>query len=429
MDRAKGRTPFLARVFLPFALAYILSYLYRVANTALAPELIRELELSAADLGLMTGIYFATFALFQLPLGLLLDRYGPSRVTAILLIFAGLGAFLFSLGQNLLTLILARALIGLGVSSCLMAAFQAYRQWLPADRLVLANSCQSAAGGIGFILGGGAIGWMALWIPWRLIFLLLSGLTLVMAASLWLRVPRHPPHQTPDTQKDSDLASPAPRGFFPSLRLFLRDPLVRRAAPLCIVFQAAFLSEYTLWVGPWLHDLGGLSPPQIALTLMVMALCFTFGHLTWGLCADRLAARVAPLHLCALCSVLALVCQGGLIFAPSSLGLTAILWCLSALFLTATIIPYAVLAQRFSKSLSGRLLTAINGSVFTLAFLFQWGIGRVIDLWSGTAQDFSPMGYRGAFLFIWIGQALALAHFFRWGRAGQRAHSPSQRRE
>ena len=112
------------RVFLPFAAGYYLSYLLRTVNAVIAPELTRELTLTAADLGLLTSAYLLAFAAFQIPLGLLLDRYGPRRVEAGLLLVAAAGTLLFAIGRSPFELTVARGLIGLGVSSCLMAAFK-----------------------------------------------------------------------------------------------------------------------------------------------------------------------------------------------------------------------------------------------------------------------------------------------------------------
>ena len=71
------------RVFLPFALGYFLSYLLRVVNAVIAPDLVRDIGLDAADLGLMTSVAFLAFGAFQLPLGILLDRFGPRRTEAV----------------------------------------------------------------------------------------------------------------------------------------------------------------------------------------------------------------------------------------------------------------------------------------------------------------------------------------------------------
>jgi sugar phosphate permease len=73
----------LVLVFLPFVSGYYLSYIYRTINALISGQLMTELGLNAADLGLLTSAYFLTFALVQLPLGILLDRFGPRRVPVV----------------------------------------------------------------------------------------------------------------------------------------------------------------------------------------------------------------------------------------------------------------------------------------------------------------------------------------------------------
>ena len=90
----------LLRVLGPFACGYFLSYLLRVVNAVVAPDLVRDLGLGAADLGLLTSAYFLAFAAFQLPLGILLDRFGARRTEAMLLLFAAAGCFVFAAAQG-----------------------------------------------------------------------------------------------------------------------------------------------------------------------------------------------------------------------------------------------------------------------------------------------------------------------------------------
>ena len=106
------------RLFLPFAGGYFLSYLYRTVNAVVGPVLSNELSLGAADLGLLTSAYFIAFGSTQLPLGILLDRYGPRRVEAALLLIAAAGAAVFAASHNIGTLVIGRGMIGLGVSAC-----------------------------------------------------------------------------------------------------------------------------------------------------------------------------------------------------------------------------------------------------------------------------------------------------------------------
>ena len=95
-----------ARIYLPLALGYFISYFFRNANAIIEQSLVRELGLSASSLGLLTSAYFISFAAFQLPLGLLLDRYGTRRTESTLLVFAALGAIVFASSDALIGLVM-----------------------------------------------------------------------------------------------------------------------------------------------------------------------------------------------------------------------------------------------------------------------------------------------------------------------------------
>ena len=144
-------TPFLdgtlaLRVFLCFAGGYFLSYAFRSINAVIAPALLAELGLSNADLGLLSSAYFISFASLQLPLGIWLDKYGPRKTESALLLIAAAGAAIFASSSTLAGLWLGRALIGAGVSSCLMAPLKAYRLWYAPERQGQLSSWMLVAG-------------------------------------------------------------------------------------------------------------------------------------------------------------------------------------------------------------------------------------------------------------------------------------------
>mgnify|MGYP005721060597 FL=1 len=159
-------------IFLPFACGYFLSYLYRSTNAVLAPYLSNDLNLNAEQLGLITSAYFLTFGLFQLPLGVLLDKFGARRVQSILFLVAATGAILFSFGNNVWSLVIARGLIGLGVSGALMGAFKAFAVWFPKERLPLLIGLFMSAGGLGAIVASTPLEMAMQITDWRGVYLL-----------------------------------------------------------------------------------------------------------------------------------------------------------------------------------------------------------------------------------------------------------------
>jgi len=118
------------RVLLPFAAGFYLTILFRTINALISGQLTSDLALRAADIGLLTSVYFLTFAAAQIPIGSLLDRYGPRRVQSALLFVAAGGAALFGASQGF-PLVLARALIGLGVAAALTAGVKSHRPVVP----------------------------------------------------------------------------------------------------------------------------------------------------------------------------------------------------------------------------------------------------------------------------------------------------------
>ena len=241
-------------VLLPFAGGFFLSHLFRSVNAIIAPRLIAELGLDAADLGLLTSIYFLTFAALQLPLGLLLDRYGPRRVQAVLLLAAALGAVTFAVAGSTLTLMLGRGLIGMGVAGGLMASFKAITLWFPKQRWPLVNSCFFATGGLGAMAATTPIEAALTLTDWRGLFLALCIGTLFVAASIFLVVPERGigTARAGLKQQRADLAA------------IYRDRLFWRIAPFSVFGQGIYMSLIGLWAGPWFKDVAGFGRGSVA---------------------------------------------------------------------------------------------------------------------------------------------------------------------
>ncbi|BCR03260.1 MFS transporter [Desulfuromonas versatilis] len=380
----------LLRLFIPFACGYFLSYLYRVVNAVIALDLCADLGLDPARLGLLTSAYFLTFAAAQLPLGVALDRFGPRRVEAALLLFAAAGAWLFAGAGSLAGLVAGRALIGFGVSACLMAAFTAYAGWIPAPRLPLVNGWQMAAGGMGALSATAPVEWALQFTDWRGLFQVLALLTLAVATAIFLLVP----------DRERDGADLKLTEQLQGIREVFTSPLFWSIAPWTVASQATYLSIQGLWVGPWLRDVASLERSAAASTLLFIAAAMVAGFLTMGSATERLGRRgVRPIRV-ATCGMGAfmLVQLGVLAFGSR---LPTPLWMLFGFFGTTGILPYAILSQSFPRRLAGRANTGLNLLVFVAAFAAQWGIGAVIGLWPALAGGgYHPAGYRAAFILM-----------------------------
>lgn len=389
------------RVTIPFALGYFLSYVFRTVNAVIAPELIGELQLSSSSLGLLTSAYFLTFAFFQLPLGVLLDRYGPRRVEAALLVVAACGALLFARAESLAGLVAGRALIGLGVSACLMAAFKAFVLWYPNARLPLVNGVQMAAGGLGALCATVPVQSALQYLDWRQLFLLLGVATLAVALLLFKLVP----------EASAEGGSVSLTEQILGLKQIFSNQNFWRIAPWTVASQAAFLSIQGLWSGPWLRDVAGLGETAAARLLLLIAAAMVAGFLLSGWIAERLSRFSIPTMTVAAAGMTGFMAVQLLTIVWGSVH-PALIWGLWGFFGSSGILPYAALSQSFPKQMTGRVNTGLNLMVFLSAFAAQWGIGVVISFWPVSAAGrYSEAGYQAGFGLMLGLQLLGLAWY------------------
>lgn len=403
LDRSEDRPPtvrLFALIFLPFALGYFFSYLYRTVNAVIGPDLALEMSLSPGQLGLLTSAYFIAFASAQIPVGIYLDSHGPRRVVTALLLVAAIGAFLFSIGDGLWSLVLGRALIGLGVAACLMGAFKAMSEWFPRDKLPLMNGLVVAFGGLGAMVATAPTEALVSVVGWRYGFVALALATFAVAVTIWFVAPER-------TRAGAGEPMASRIGGMFSV---YRSGVFWRVAPLAALSQGSFLAIQTLWAGPWLRDIAGLDSRAVSYTLLAGAGGFVIGNLVVGFAAERLARRnIPPLVTAAVGMGLFILVQLLVLFEWTSAP--ALLWFVFGAAGTTGVVVFSVIALVFPPELAGRASTALNLMIFGAAFALQWGMGEVINLWPVAADGaYSVMGYRAAF-----GVALALqAAAFIW---------------
>ncbi len=393
-------------VFVPFAAGYFLSYLFRNINAVIVPELVSDLALSATDLGFLTAAYFLGFTAFQLPLGVLLDRYGPRRVQAVLLSVAGIGAVIFGVGDTPLTLVIGRTLIGLGVSGCLMGSFKAIVQWFPAERWALTNGLLMAIGGVGAMSATSPIRALVAASDWRTVFIGLGILTWVVAIVILTVVPRRS-DRAPAEQQEKTLAG---------LAVIYRDRLFWRIAPISVTAFGASMAMFSLWMGPWLRDVPRLDRAGVDTHLFVMAAALTLGFVLIGLVSDFFSRRGVPL----IKVMIAGQCLFVLAQIPIFLGYgeaTFVVVFLFGLLGNSGSLVYAILSHHFPQTHSARANTGLNLLVFATVFVVQWLMGVIIDLWPVTAGGgYETVSYTAATGTILGLQVVSLIWFFASGR-------------
>ena len=396
--------PIFLRITLPFASVGFINQASRTVVATLGPVMALEFGLSASGLGALAAVFFASYALAQLPVGLAIDLFGARRVQVALSLVAAVGFALCGLAPDPGLLAVGRFVTGIGIAGALIGLMKANVQWYPPHRL-------AAMTGIGVCFG--AAGGMAATIPvqallplvgWRGIFLALAALA--VGASLWLRlsVPAQPPGARP---------APPRRRVSTEIAEFLRifgHPVFTRNMPAVALVSALVFTYQGLWAGPWLRDVGGLDATPRAGVLFCYSLGIMVGHLAGGNLASFLQTRgIDPMRVpFAGMAGMALI-QAALIGQPQGLAVLSVLWFGFACVGSCGPVAYAVLAQRFPPEMTGRVATALNFSMLVTVFLLQTGIGLVLDLFPrNAAGGWNPAGYSWAMTLTLILQGLTV---------------------
>jgi len=389
------------RVLVPFAAGYLMTWLLRSVNAVVAPDLVRDLGLTASGLGLLTAAYFFTYAAMQLPLGLLLDRYGPRRTQASLFVLAALGCLGFALARDELALTLARALIGLGLAGGLMAGFKTVALWLPRDKVSMGNGCYMAVGGLGAILAATPSDLLVQAIGWRSTFVLLGAIVLAVAAAIYLIVPERGGGGKAESWGEQ----------IGGLGRVFKDRLFWRVTPVVALTNGVALAVQSLWLGPWLVDAQGLTRDRAAVYLMACSLAFGIGVAGIGTLASALDRRgIGALQILAVALVPFFLAQ---IAMAAGFGDPLLLVVVYGMTGQVGIVVHATFAAHFGVALAGRASTALNLVAFAIAFAGQYAVGGVIDLWPTTAGGgYHPDGYRAAFAGALVLQLLGYVWFF-----------------
>lgn len=397
----------IACVFLPFAAGYFLSYLFRTINALISEPLISDIGLGTAELGLLTSVYFLVFAAAQIPVGIMLDRFGPRRVQSALLLIAAAGAGLFAMSTGFLSLLIARAMIGLGVAAALTAGLKSIVLWFPRERVALLNGYMVMLGSLGAVTATAPAEHLLAWMGWRQLFEVLAAATGVTAVLIYVAVP--------------DRIDPSTASIPATLRSVFGDRRFWRIAPLSATCVGSAWSLQGLWASTWLTDVEGFDRASLVRQLFTMSIVLSGGAWLFGTTVHYFRRRgVGAESILTTVAVLFMAAQSALILRvplPSLLP-----WSVVAVVGVASVVSFAVIADYFPPELAGRANGALNVLHFGWAFLAQYATGLILEQWSPGASHKPVLAYQVAFGLNVILQIAAMAwfalpwlhHFGRW---------------
>ena len=405
----------IVRVFLPFAAALFLSFMFRSINAPIVSDLTADLGLDVAGIGVLTSVYFLSFAAMQVPVGVWLDRHGPRRVQAALLTVAVAGALLFATSTGFVQLMLSRALIGIGLAAGFAAGIQANARWFGVHRAATVNGWLGTLGVLGALAATSPARWLVeAGGGWRALFVILAAATAACALATWVAVPDVPPAGgRPGNQEPGSITA--------GIKAVLGDRRFVGLAPLSAACTGTAWALQGLWAAPWLGDVEGLPQADVTRRLVVMAVAGCVAAIASGTVADRLRRRgIGAGAVLAVVAAAALAAQLALVLGwPGSL----LYWQVIAVAGAAPILGFACVAEFVPKEMSGRANGVLNLFHFGGAFAVQYLIGVILRLWPSDHGHYPAAAWHLAFAIAMGLQVAALVLFVR-SRRDRRAERP-----
>jgi predicted MFS family arabinose efflux permease len=386
-------------IFVVFVSTHFLSNFLRSANATLAPFLSRDLNLDAAQLGLMTSLFYASFALIQLPAGAALDRFGSRAVTACLLWITVVGCLIFASAQSFAMAAVGRALIGIGLATVLMGAMKVYGQWFPSNRVATVSGVMTGISSTGSLIAATPLALMNDAWGWRAVFLLMIPLVIIASVAILLFV-RNAPEDQPV------VIAPAGTSQWSVFAQIFSDSRFWRISLLMFFLFGTMQAVQSLWIGKYLYDVQGLESTNVG----NMMLCLNFGLLAGYFSSGWLAERFGNIRLMMfisglfLCTIILLIVLGKWISLPL-LGITMFFFAFCGAF---NVLLLAQVREFMPAHMIGRALTAANMMGFIGTAVVQWVMGLTVGLFPADSQGVSPyIAYLAAFLIPGIGMLLA----------------------
>ncbi len=367
-----------AFIFITLSAIYFFSIVHRVGIAVIAVDMVAEFNASTSLLGLMSSAYFLSYALVQIPVGILLDRIGVRKTIGSLGIIAVIGNFTFALGPTLEIVTLGRVLVGAGVGGFYVSSLKALSVWYDSGKFATLAGLLTAIGNLGAFVASSPLAIVSVNIGWRSAFTVIGIGMSIFIALVWvsLRKERHVVNTSEKSAK-GDL-----RGIFTN-RYFLIVMMIP------FLTYGAYISFQGLWAGPYLASVYSMDTVTVGFFLTFISIGFIISTPLGGYLSDKVLKRRKPVLLMGL--VLSLVfwislVLFGAILTPITLSLLLFLIGFSTGF---TYVLMVMSKEMFPSDISGTAMASLNQFYFIGGGFFQLFMGFVLDASFGGTMTFA----------------------------------------
>lgn len=385
---------------------YLFQFVLRVSNNVLEPDLIRDLEADAYGLSLLAAFYYASYSALQIPMGMLVDHFGPRRIVTGSIALLLLGSLLFASAETMAVAQTGRFIMGAGSACAFLSCLKLGSAWFTPEKFAKIVGFTMVFGTIGAMGGGAPLALIADDLGWRSALQLVVALGLIFMALYWFVVRDRPAYQ-----KDSpiDVAKESV-----TLRANLAKIVREKQNWLIALYALLTYTPITIfgdtWGVPFLMAAYGVERAQAAGAVSMMFLGIAFGAPAVAVLSDRMASRKKAALLGIMGSGITLTT---LIFLVPLIPFSATfaLFLVAGVFIGGHYLNFTLICERNNRSMGGTATGFVNCVTMSAAFAIHPLIGALLKFLVTDAThtlyevgDFQvvlsliPLGLVGAYL-------------------------------
>ncbi|OPY77289.1 MAG: D-galactonate transporter [Syntrophorhabdus sp. PtaU1.Bin058] len=406
-------------VFATLSSILCLSMFYRVTNAVISPDLIRDLHLNAERLGTLGSAFFYSFALCQIPMGVLLDKIGPRIIITFFSLIGASGAIVFGSADSFASAFAGRTLLGIGMASALMGSLKVFVLQFPAGRFAILSGTIISIGTLGNILATSPLAYLNATIGWRQTLLYAGGINIILAVLLfWVLKGDGRNRQYDDIPLS---AQERKTGVLESFRLVVSNLSFWQLGAVAFFRYGTLVALQGLWLGPYFMDIKGLTQMKTGNLLMMLSLGTIVGSPTAGYLTDRVfysrkTVILMGLGLYSLC----LVPLTGIFDIDSPLAFSVLLFFIGV-FSSFGMLAYTHIKELFPLNMSGTAISGVNFFVISGGAVLMQVIGIIVEGFVRADRSYPPQAYHTAFFICLLGMVCGLL-FYAFSKDSHRPH-------
>ncbi len=391
-------------MLLALACAFVLSQAFRSLAAIMGPPLMRELGLSASELGNWSAAYHLAFGVMQVAMGISLDVWGVRRTILLAFPLAVAGAALSAGAHSYEMLMAGQLLIGTGCSPAFLVCTVFTSRHFAPERFTAVSGTVMSIGYLGMLLTATPLAWLIERSSWRWGFAVLVGAALAAWLLIAWRV--HEPAPAPGAAPVRASPLDALRGLLGLFKL----PHTLGMVAYGMVAYASFITIRGLWLGPLLVERAGFSLLASGNVALGMTLASIGSPALFGRIAPSGRGRQRWLLTMALVAALLVATLGLVQVAWVDVALPVLYGLLSGF----TVLQHGYVHESYAPAVRGRALSLLTMAMFLGVALMQsvsglvagWAPALGLEPFSAALLSMSALLLAGAAAFGWLPRAV-----------------------